>query len=199
MRGFVAVTAILFLSFGFAIGCPAGDRVIEEQVREPGATIRIKDFVRESIRADGRTEWRVDAGEAFIFDRGEEDNRVIAYEFRFVQYDDQGKVMDRLIAERGEIDYNAAIVKVSGAVRFWSASGRQVEAESLEYDRETQILQSEQPLKIIERGNVTLCQRGAEIDNQNNRQLCRAPVVAAQSSDASNHAGENSNPLDLFE
>lgn len=192
-----SVVALLAAAAFVALRCPAGGRIIEEPVREPGATIRIKDFVRESAVVGGHKEWRVRADEAFLFQKGEEDNRVIAYGFQFEQFNEAGAVVERLTAERGEIDYNASSVLVEGKVEFWSANGRRVSAETLQYDRELELLTSDSPLTIRERSSVTHCSRGAEIDNLNNRQVCRGPVIASQPSrPEQNNEG---NPLDLFQ
>ncbi len=178
--------------------CSDAYREISEDVREPDATIRITDFVRESVAVDGRRAWIVRAKEAFLFQNGDEMQRIVAYDFSFTQYDENNRPADLLVAERGEVDYNSDLIRLSGNVRYDSANGRRVIGESMEYDRIAQIASSDSPLTIIDRGSTVRCERGAEIDNENNRQVCRGPVILSRPVEGGRQ-NEVGDPLDLFQ
>lgn len=193
-----AAQAVVVLSLALAAGCSDAYREIKEDVREPDATIRITDFVRESVAVDGRRAWIVRAKEAFLFQDGEQMERIVAYDFSFTQYDENNRPADLLIADRGEVDYNSDLIRLSGNVRYDSANGRRVTGESMEYDRLSQIASSDGPLTIIDRASTVRCERGAEIDNENNRQVCRGPVILSRPVDGGRQ-NEVGDPLDLFQ
>lgn len=182
------------LSGAFA-GCPEGYRTVEEDVREADAAIRITDFRRESVLTDGTKQWFVRAEEAFIYQNNKKTARIIAYNFRFEQYDAQGRPSDVITADRGEIDQDEEMFYLSGNVFFKGGEkNRTIRAEEVEYDRINQIMTSEKPLVIEEAGLVTRCTRGAEIDNAENRQICKGPVVVSTST-----SGPEDSAGDLFQ
>lgn len=197
--------AVVFAAFGvgltalaLAAGCSDAYREITEDVREPDATIRITDFVRESVAVDGRRAWIVRAKEAFLFQDGDQMERIVAYDFSFTQFDENNRPADLLVADRGEVDYNSDLIRLSGNVRYDSANGRRVTGDSMEYDRLSQIASSDAPLTIIDRASTVRCERGAEIDNENNRQVCRGPVILSRPVDGGRQ-NEVGDPLDLFQ
>ncbi|MCR9144522.1 MAG: LPS export ABC transporter periplasmic protein LptC [bacterium] len=170
----------------FLSACPESYRVIDEEVRENDAGIRIKDFRRESVQTDGRKQWFVEADEAFIYQKGKQPERIVAYNFRFEQYDADGNLTDLMTADRGEIDQDDEMFYLSGNVYFKGQDkGRTVRAEEVEYDRIEEILTSDKPITIIEEGLTTRCTRGAEVDYANNRQVCKGPVVISVSNSSS--------------
>ena len=184
--------ALLALSMS---ACPESYRVIDEEVRETDAGIRIKDFRRESVLTDGSKQWFVEADEAFIYQKGNQPERIVAYKFRFEQYDAEGNLTDVMTADRGEIDQDDEMFYLSGNVYFKGQDkSRIVRAEEVEYDRIDEILTSEKPITIIEEGLTTRCTRGAEVDYANNRQVCKGPVVISVSD-----SGSDQSAGDLFQ
>ena len=191
----VALVAGLLLLFLLGAGCSDSYRMIDEEVRENDASIRIKDFRRESILTDGTRQWYVKADEAFIYQEGNQPSRIIAYQFHFEQYDAKGNITNRIEAERGEIDQDDEMFYLSGDVVFVNGEkNRTVRAEEVEYDRIEEVLTSEKSLVIEEAGLTTRCTRGAEVDNFNNRQVCRGPVVLSVS-----ETGRSQDPGDIFQ
>lgn len=181
---------------GLLSACPEGYRVVNEEVRETDAGIRIKNFRRESVLTDGSKQWFVEADEAFIYQKGKQPERIIAYKFRFEQYDSEGNLLDVMTADRGEIDQDDEMFYLSGNVYFKGKDKqRTIRAEEVEYDRIDEVLTSEKPILIIEEGLVTRCTRGAKVDYANNRQVCKGPVVVS----TSNTASEESSGGDLFQ
>ena len=158
-------------------GCPESYRVIDEEVREDDAAIHIRDFRRESVATSGEKQWFVEAKEAFIYQKNKQPDRIIAYEFRFEQFDKNGRRTDVMTAARGEIDNEDEMFYLQGNVFAESEAGkRRIRAESVAYDQIEELMTSDALVIIEEEGTLTRCERGAEIDNANNRQVCKGPI-----------------------
>lgn len=184
-------------------GCqPEAPVVLENNVREPDAAIRIKDFRRQSVLTDGRKQWLIEADEAFLYGgQGGIQRQVIVYDFRFQQYGPDGRIQDTVTGERGEIDNEAGRIDIQGEVVFSSADGRTVRGSEITFNRIDQLLTSDEPLIIEDASVVTRCTRGAIIDNANQRQVCRGPVILSTQREGggSEASFADENPMDLFQ
>lgn len=181
------------------VACPESYRVIDEEVREDDAAIHIRDFRRESVATSGEKQWFVEAKEAFIYQKNKQPDRIIAYEFRFEQFDKNGKRTDVMTADRGEIDNEDEMFYLEGNVFAESENGkRKIRAESVEYDQIEELLTSDKLVIIEEEGTLTRCERGAEIDNANNRQVCKGPIVVTNDASRAVGGGDDGGE-DLFE
>ncbi len=158
-----------------AAACQEGYRVVQEDAREKGANVRLNRFTRSAVSVDGAPEWFLEAKEAYIYQKDGKETEIIAYDFKFTQYDPQGKVQSTVTAERGEIDYVEQQLRLSGGVLYRSA-GQIIETETMRYDIETSIVSSDSPVVIREGSSVTNCGRGVVVDRVNERQVCKAPA-----------------------
>lgn len=175
------------------VACSDGARLVEEEIREADATVRIKNFRRQSISVDGKPVWYVKAEEAFLYQEEDKPVRIVAYEFEFEQFNKEGELSDVMIADRGEIDYLDEMYYLSGNVHYQDQLGqerRKITAEEIQDHRLEGIITSEKPVIIEEEGMVTRCTRGAEIDTVNNRQVCKGPMVISVSEEGGTDAAD---------
>ncbi len=173
--------------------CSDGARLVDEEIRETDATVRIKNFRRQSISVDGTPVWYVKAEEAFLYQEEDKPVRIVAYDFEFEQFNKDGQLSDVMVADRGEIDYLDEMYYLTGNVFYEDQLGdekRKITAEEIQYDRIEGIMTSEKPLVIEEEGMVTRCTRGAEIDTLNNRQVCKGPMVISVSEEGGTDAAD---------
>lgn len=192
-RQALTIWLAVFVIFGAA--CQEGYRVVEENAREKGANIRLNNFTRTSVKVDGTPEWQVDAREAYIYQKEGKESNIITYDFEFKQFDDRGKVTSTLTAERGEINYEEQQLRLTGGVLYKSAE-QTIETEKMRFDIETEIVSSDDPVKIIEGASVTRCRRGVVVDRPNERQVCKSPVGLSVSVPG---AGDGSGEIDIFQ
>ncbi|MBL8021618.1 MAG: LPS export ABC transporter periplasmic protein LptC [Leptospirales bacterium] len=147
----------------------------EDTSLEKGATVRLKDFSRKSFTIDGKEEWDLTAGEAYVFRKAESESKIVAYRIDLQQFDN-GKKTGRLKAERGEIDYKNKVLHLTGNVSFIDPE-RNISSDKLTYQMETKVLESDASVLLIEAGTTTHCRRGITVNRETNVQICRAPAV----------------------
>lgn len=164
---------ILCILIGIPAACGESYPTIPDQSLEKGASIRMGNFYRESLTTEGKKAWDLQAEEAYIYRRNRQISSIIAYNFHFRQYDEREKVIARIQAIRGEIDYNNNILYLTGDVVYSGSSHRTIESDKMEFDRESGIIRSQLPVTIRDRGLYTHCSRGIEVDQKNERQICK--------------------------
>lgn len=182
---------VLFLS-----GCSDDLEMVTEDRREPDADIRIQNFLRWSVHISGRQEWSIKAEEAFLYEENSQYARIVVYDFTFQEFDDAGQWLDTITGQRGEVNYRDQYLQLEGDVTYKGANNRYVEAGQMRYDMQNRIIRSESAVKIIEGDTVTNCTRGAVIEIDANRQICRGPSIAVPSGPG---GSGNDSPLDVFD
>ena len=165
--------------------CGESYTVVSEDVRESDASFRIRNFERTSYRALGIAQWELRAEEAFLYQQaGSTPARVVTYGFTFREFDDSGQLQSTVRGERGEMNNEEQELRVSGDVFFEDREGRRVEGSEMTYDMEREILTTDQPVVIRDRGLYSRCAQGAVIYMQEDRQICRGPVIQSTSGGA---------------
>lgn len=164
---------LLALTLSVMLAC--GNAPEESDVREKGASIRLKNFSRKSFSLAGTQEWDLASEDAYIFREGDKESRIVAYNLNFQQFE-KGRKTGLVTAERGEIDYKNKILYLSGKVLFKDAA-RQVSSEKLTYKMEEKLLETNESVVLIEAGATTHCRRGITVNRDTNVQVCRAPAI----------------------
>ena len=186
---------IILFSAALSWGCGESYRTILENNRESGETVRLYKFVRQSVNQKGKTEWIMNAEEAYIFREKDQESKIIAYNFIFHQYNIRtGKLLTNLNAGRGEIDYLNQKVYLNENVTFKESDTRHGIGTSMEYDMETKIISSNQEVVIYDGGTKTVCTKGIEIDRENKREVCKGPSAIHRQAE-----GSHQNYNDLFD
>lgn len=195
-KSFFWVCLFGFVPLGlFFAGCAEEYRVLDEG-EHADAAVRLENFRRESVTVDGTPEWRMQAGESFLYLQAQGDHsRLIARDFRFEQFNKQGAAAGVLVAKLGEINYEAGELELRGEVVFTQAK-RTIRAAAMSYEIEAQILRSDLPVVIEEGGGVTRCRKGVVFELENERQTCKKPALVR--SGGSDDAGGEEDFVDIF-
>ncbi|MBE7438514.1 MAG: LPS export ABC transporter periplasmic protein LptC [Spirochaetales bacterium] len=157
-------------------------RRVEEDLREKNASVRLKNFERTSYAAAGEKLWHIKAEETYIYQTDDAESLIIAYDFSFAQYEGQNEI-GRLIAVRGEINYETRVITVTEKVEY-RAPGQIFSGSSMDYNMDTSVLESKKPVTIQEKGLSTLCRGGIMVDRTQEREVCRNPAGVAVGSDS---------------
>ena len=168
----LAFAAGLLLTF---FSCADETRTIEDRSLEKGADVKISNFYRLSLDEAGRKEWEITAGEAYIFTNKKETSQIIAYNFTFRQYSEDGKILADISAVRGEVNYTENKLFLTGDVKYTGNNNRVITSSKMEYDKEEQVITSTAPVLITDRTIVTKCLEGIRVEQETNRQICIRP------------------------
>lgn len=192
---------LMLLSFLLTIGLPGcrdAFKLIQEDARESGATVRLQNFQRQEVSADGKQRWWIEAEEAFIYMNANKQEKLIVYNFIFLEFDDAGHLRNDVRAHRAELDYQKQLMYINGNIKSIGGS-RSIQAEALTYNMQTKIMETDQPVIISDEGLYTRCSRGATIDTERNRQVCRGSTVIKESKPGPEPASDGNNELDIFQ
>lgn len=171
---FVTLTALLPIT----LSCEDDYRILQDDAREKGASVRITNFAREAVDDQGRPRWYLKSEEAYLYRSREKEgeSRIIVYEFQMEQYDNQGQSQGVLVGDVGHVDYENQTVHVEGNVKFVEGPEKEILADDMDYDMSTKILTSESPVVIKEKGIFTRCQSGIIVEREIERQVCKSPA-----------------------
>lgn len=161
---------------------------IKEVTREADANIRLTGFRRVTTSPDGKRQWVLSAEESYIYRKDQQQKRIVAYRFKFEQFDNTGKITGILTGDRAEINYDDNIARVTGQVAFVEPGKSRMTAGAMDYDLKTKILRSNEPVLLEEEGMHTNCRSGVVIDRANSRQVCRSPAVIRTSTGKKNES-----------
>lgn len=162
----------LLLTF---FSCAEETRTIEDRSLEKGADVKISNFYRLSLDEAGRKEWEITAGEAYIFTNKKETSQIIAYNFTFRQFSEDGKILTNINAVRGEVDYIDNKLYLTGDVKYVGSNNRIITSSKMEYDKEEQVISSTAPVTITDKTVITKCLKGIRVEQETNRQICIKP------------------------
>lgn len=160
------------------MNCSESYKTVFEKNKESGEMVRLYQFERQSANESGDTEWIMTAEEAYIFRSKDQDSKIIAYNFKFSQFNiEDKKLQTMLTAGKGEIDYEKKKVFLTEGVTFKDSKNRYAEGSSMEYSMETKIVNSNEKVILIDDGRRTVCLKGVEIDRENEREVCKGPNI----------------------
>ena len=163
------------LAAGLSLACTETYPTIEDRSLEKGAAVKLGKFHRQALAAAGYKAWELQGHEAYIFEKKRRQTRIVSYGFEFRQYDAKGKAIATIRAVRGEVDYDAKKLYLTGNVEFEN-NARTIRSQKMQYDTEEKIVTSDAPVVISERNLYTRCARGIYVDQKTQRQVCRGPV-----------------------
>lgn len=173
-HGHIAL-ALLLVAGLLGSGCQETYPTVEDQSMEKGAAVKLGKFHRQAMAAAGHLAWELRGSEAYIFEKKRKQTRIVAYGFEFKQYDEKGKAIATVRAVRGEVDYDAKKLYLTGSVEFEN-DARRIMSQKMQYDIEEKIVTSDAPVVISERNLYTRCTRGIFVDQKSQRQVCRGPA-----------------------
>ncbi len=176
MKPIHEIAALLFCLAAVSCSDDAFQK-IKEVTREADANIRLTGFRRVTTSPDGKRQWILSAEESYIYRKDQQQKRIVAYRFKFEQFDTAGRLTGILTGERAEINYEDNVARVTGQVTFVEPGKSRMTAGAMDYDLKTKILRSSEPVLLEEEGMHTNCRSGVVIDRANSRQVCRSPAV----------------------
>lgn len=171
-------SSIFLIISGFtlmALSCGEKFEVLQEEAREPDATVRLSAFTRRSYKPDGSAEWKLIAEEAFVYQEDSEESRIIAYNFEFIQFDEMGLEDLRVKGFRGDVDYENDMLYLEGGIEYID-SERTIRSEQMSYSMTEEILDTTEPVILVEEGLYTNCRGGIRVERKAERQICRMPA-----------------------
>jgi LPS export ABC transporter protein LptC len=134
---------VMILFFSFACNKKPALRIEEE--RESGSTVSLRNFIRESYKEDGSLQWRIISDEAFVYT---EKLLTIFYNVNFEQFE-KGKSKLKLKGDRAEVDNQNKKIAVQGHIVLITDDQKQLFAEEVLYDTESQKLTSDKDVEFI--------------------------------------------------
>ena len=173
-RPYLHALLALPLTLGAGTSCKETYRTVDDRSLEKGAAVKLGSFHRQAIAAAGHRAWELRGSEAYIFEQKRKQTRMVAYGFEFKQYDEKGKTIATVRAIRGEVDYEAKRLYLTGNVEFEN-NARTILSQKMQYDLEEKIVTSDAPVVISERNLYTRCAGGIRVDQKTQRQVCRGP------------------------
>lgn len=162
------------------VSCGPDAEILKETAREPNATLRFSNFRHTYYKGLGTLKWDVRGDEVFIYQKGDETQRIVAYGFAMKQADPKDPV--EVAAKRGELNYETKILTVEGDCSLKDTKGI-LRCSRLVYDLEKKIATSDEPVLIERAGSRTNCAGGLVFERASDRMTCRGPrgsVVPAQ-------------------
>ena len=193
---YILCIPLLTLSGFLGAGCSEEEKIVRDEGLEKGAQVKINKFYRQSLTMDGKMEWELYAEEAYIYQEGSEQSKIVAYNFSFEQFNPKGVKVASIKAVRGEINREKDKLYLTSNVSFKSDKNRTIYADEMEYDVEEKILTSKDPVVIQESGLYLKCNRGITYYYQEQKQVCRG--TAGVHSRSSNNNG-NEGVDDIFQ
>ncbi len=176
-RNISLIYLISLISFFSLYSCEVKYRILEDDAREKGASVRITNFRRESVDNSGKPIWYLKAEDAYLY-RGDGDtkeSRIIVYGFVMTQYDSSGATLGDLSGERATVDYENQTVHVEGHVKYIEGPAKSIESEYMDYDMLSKILTTDAPVIIRENNIYTKCRSGVIVEKEIERQVCKNP------------------------
>lgn len=155
-----------------ALACGPDAEILKETAREPNATLRFSTFRHTYYRGLGQLKWDVHGDEAFIYQKGDEVQRIVAYGFSMKQADPRDPV--EISAKRGELDYAKNTVLMEGDCTLKDKSGA-LHCSHMTYDLEKKVATSSEPVVIERAGSRTTCVGGVVFERLSDRMTCRGP------------------------
>lgn len=170
------MAAVLFTH----VACGPDAEMLKETAREPNATLRFSNFRHTYYKGLGTLKWDVRGDEVFIYQKGDDTQRIVAYGFAMKQADPKDPV--EVAAKRGELNYEKKTLTMEGDCSLKDNKGI-LHCSRLVYDLEKKVATSDEPVLIERAGSRTNCVGGVVFERLSDRMTCRGPrgsVVPAQ-------------------
>lgn len=157
----------------FFFSCTQKHPILQEEGKEPFATLRFSNFHRIHYKGIGIKKWELNAQEAYIYNdqKTNEILKIILYDFEFHQ-----KIPSEtfITSKKGYIDYKENKMYISGDSSYQD-NEISVKGNELSYDLEKEILSSEKEVVISKKGNNIKCLKGIYYSKKEEIQICKKP------------------------
>ena len=179
---FFSLFSLSLLSF-----CGVNYRFIDEELREKGDFLYVRNFSHQFFDSEMGGEWVMEAKEAFFpsqagnpfgFSSPNEGEPVIIYDFFFRHYKEGKKLDFSLQGGRAEIDKEKLSLKKNISFKeeaSGGSKGREVSGEEMYYNFASQLLQSNRSARLKQEGLYSVCRGGIKIDLLRKKQYCASP------------------------
>ncbi len=165
---------IFYIFFLLILSCKDENPILKEESREIFANLRFSNFKKTHYKGTGIKKWELQSEEAYIYQDENQQNvkKIIVYNFTFQQYLPEKAFFK---AKKAVLDQQENTMFLEGDAEF-SDKEIQLKSDSLTYEIEKGILNSDN-LVILKRKNTELkCLKGLYYDKNNGLQICRSPA-----------------------
>jgi len=165
---------IFYLFFLLIISCKDEYPILKEESRETFANLRFSNFRKIQYKGIGIKKWELQSEEAYVYQDKNQQNvkKIIVYNFTFEQFLPEKAFFK---AKKAVLDQQENKMFLEGDAEF-SDKEIQLKSDSLIYEVEKGILDTEHPV-ILKRKNTELkCLKGLYYDKKNDLQICRKPA-----------------------